>query len=133
MSCVVYQTNKKTGYVYAYESVSYRDPQTHQPKSKRTFIGRVDPVTKELINPEKAARLKEKRAGIKGNPSKDLGKYTVMDQDPRNQEELIRQIQDLKTLIVQQHEELMKVQHVAEASQNALVTIANVIQESVKP
>lgn len=49
MSCIVYQTNKKTGTRYAYRSVSYRDPVTGTPKSKRTYLGRVDPVTGEII------------------------------------------------------------------------------------
>lgn len=49
MSCTVYQTNHKTGVVYAYDSVSYRDPITKKPKSKRTYLGRVDPITKLII------------------------------------------------------------------------------------
>ena len=39
----------RTGYEYAYESVSYRDPVTKKPKSKRTYLGRVDPVTREIL------------------------------------------------------------------------------------
>ena len=49
MSCIVYQTDKKTGVKYAYESVSYWDKEKQQPRSKRTYIGRVDPVTNEII------------------------------------------------------------------------------------
>ena len=49
MSCIVYITNKKTNTKYAYRSESYRDPITKQPKSRRTYIGRVDPVTNEII------------------------------------------------------------------------------------
>ncbi len=53
MSCIVYMTNKKSGHVYAYESTSYRDPITKKPKSKRKYLGRVDPVTKEFITTSK--------------------------------------------------------------------------------
>ena len=49
MSCIVYVTNKKTNAKYAYRSESYRDPVTKKPKSKRTYLGRVDPETNEII------------------------------------------------------------------------------------
>lgn len=55
MSCVVYQTNKKTGITYAYESVSYWDKEKKQPRSKRKYLGRVDPETKEIVKKEKPA------------------------------------------------------------------------------
>ena len=54
---IVKQTNKRTGITYAYESHSYRDPETHQPKSKRRLIGRVDDVTGEII-PTRGRRRK---------------------------------------------------------------------------
>lgn len=54
MSCIVYQTNKNTGTRYAYRSESYRDPETGTPKSRRTYLGRVDPETGDII--PKAAR-----------------------------------------------------------------------------
>ena len=56
MSCIVYQTNKKTGVVYAYESESYRDPVTRKPTSRRTYLGRVDPVTKAIIGKAEAGK-----------------------------------------------------------------------------
>lgn len=49
MACIVYQTNKKTGIKYAYESVSYWDKEKNQPRSKRKYLGRVDPETNEII------------------------------------------------------------------------------------
>ena len=49
MSCIVYQTDHKTGVKYAYESVSYWDKEKKQPRSKRKYIGRVDPETGEII------------------------------------------------------------------------------------
>ena len=49
MACIVYQTNKKTGVKYAYESVSYWDKEKNQPRSKRKYLGRVDPETNEII------------------------------------------------------------------------------------
>ena len=49
MSCIVYQVNKNTGTKYAYESVSYWDKDKQQPRSKRKYIGKVDPITGEII------------------------------------------------------------------------------------
>ena len=56
MSCIVYQVDKKTGVKYAYESVSYWDKEKQQPRSKREYIGRVDPETGEII-PKKEKRV----------------------------------------------------------------------------
>lgn len=64
MSSIIYQTNKATGNVYAYEAVSYRDPVTKKPKSKRKYLGRVDPVTKMIIpKAEEGKRNRSKSAG----------------------------------------------------------------------
>lgn len=55
MSCIVYQTNKKTGIKYAYESVSYWDKDKGQPRSKRKYLGRVDPETGEIVKKSSAS------------------------------------------------------------------------------
>lgn len=49
MSSIVYQTNKQTGITYAYKSVSYWDKEKKQPRSKRQYLGRVDPETGDII------------------------------------------------------------------------------------
>jgi transposase len=49
MAAIVYQTNKKTGVTYAYESISYWDKDKQQSRAKRKCIGRVDPETKKII------------------------------------------------------------------------------------
>ena len=54
MSCIVYQTDRK-GNKYAYESTSYWDKSKGQPRSKRKYIGKVDPETGEII-PSKRSR-----------------------------------------------------------------------------
>lgn len=50
---LVYQTNKKTGVVYVYESVSFWDKEKKQSRAKRRCIGKLDPVTKEVISTRK--------------------------------------------------------------------------------
>lgn len=49
MACIVYQVDKKTGIKYAYESTSYWDKEKKQPRSRRKYLGKVDPDTGEII------------------------------------------------------------------------------------
>ena len=46
---IVYQTDKRSGITYAYENKSFWDPELKRSRSKRKLIGRVDPVTKEIM------------------------------------------------------------------------------------
>ena len=69
MSCIVYQTNKKTGITYAYESISYWDKEKQQPRSKRQYLGRVDDETGEII-PKQNKKLKSQAKDVS---SKELG------------------------------------------------------------
>lgn len=55
MPTIVYQTNKKTGVTYAYESISYWDKDKRQSRAKRKCIGRLDPQTKKVIPTRKKA------------------------------------------------------------------------------
>jgi hypothetical protein len=50
MTATVYQTDKRSGITYAYESVSYWDREKQQSRSKRKLIGRVNAETKEIIH-----------------------------------------------------------------------------------
>lgn len=45
---IVYQTDKRSGITYAYESKSYWDKASKMPRCRRTLIGRVDPETGEI-------------------------------------------------------------------------------------
>jgi transposase len=49
MTTIVYQTNKKTGITYAYESISYWDKEKQQSRAKRKCIGKVDSETQKII------------------------------------------------------------------------------------
>ncbi|MCP4680791.1 MAG: IS1634 family transposase [Desulfobacterales bacterium] len=49
MAAIVYQTNKKSGITYAYESVSYWDKEKQQSRAKRKCIGKVDPETQQIV------------------------------------------------------------------------------------
>lgn len=57
MAAIVYQTNKKTGIIYAYESKSYWDKDKQQSRAKRICIGRLDPETKAIVPTRKRLSL----------------------------------------------------------------------------
>jgi len=49
MAANVYQTDRRSGITYAYQSVSYWDKEKKQSRSRRTLIGRVDKETGETV------------------------------------------------------------------------------------
>ncbi len=49
MACIVKVKRKGSDTVYAYESISYWDPVGKVPRSHRRLIGKVDPVTQEIV------------------------------------------------------------------------------------
>lgn len=86
MSCIVYQTNKKTGIKYAYESVSYWDKEKNQPRSKRKYLGRVDPETNEII------RSSGRKTHSEDNvPAKDSG-LEKLHQEISRKDEMIQEL-----------------------------------------
>jgi hypothetical protein len=46
---IVYQTDKRSGITYAYESKAYWNKEKKVSRSKRTLIGRVDKKTGEIV------------------------------------------------------------------------------------
>lgn len=65
MTTIVYQTNKKTGVTYAYESISYWDKEKKFSRAKRKCIGRVDPETQKIVPTRKRTTSKAK---VKAKP-----------------------------------------------------------------
>ena len=92
---IVKQKNKKTGLTYAYESHSYRDPITHQPKSKRRLIGRVDDATGEII-PTRTRRR---------NDDTDPGQDTVAESVPMD---ILREKDAIITELRQENRRLLR-------------------------
>jgi len=56
---IVKQLDKRTGNTYVYTSESYWDKEKKQPRSKRTLIGKLDPVTGEIVPTGKSGRHKQ--------------------------------------------------------------------------
>ena len=74
MSCIVYQTDKKTGIKYAYESFSYWDKEKKQPRSKRKYLGPVDPDTNEIIYKKEESRHRANKEGADHTETEELKK-----------------------------------------------------------
>ena len=53
---IIKQKNKKTGITYVYESFSYRDKTTRQPRSRRRLIGKIDEATGMVVPTRKQNR-----------------------------------------------------------------------------
>ena len=56
---IIKQYHKDTDTTYVYESVSYWDAEKGQSRSKRRVIGKLDPVTGEIIPTGKRGRTKQ--------------------------------------------------------------------------
>lgn len=59
---IVTQTDKRSGITYAYETTYYWDKEKQQSRSKRTCIGKVDPVTGEIVPTRGRAKKGESKA-----------------------------------------------------------------------
>ena len=64
---IIFQTDKRSGITYAYDSIAHWDKDKKQSRAKRTLIGRVDPVTKEIKPTDGRMRSKLKDASPIGS------------------------------------------------------------------
>jgi transposase len=78
---IVYLNNKKTGATYAYEDCPYWDSGKKQARSKRMYLGKVDPATGKIIPAQRrkprGQKKPRKTAGSKAAPAesnKAIGK-----------------------------------------------------------
>lgn len=84
MSSIVYQKNNKTGKMYAYSSEYYKDPETGKLKTRRTYLGRVDPETKAILP-----------KGTNGRRNRSMSPATM----ERLPVEFVQEVDDLKKQI----------------------------------
>lgn len=65
---IIKQYNSKNDTTYVYESVSYWDKDLKQPRSKRKLIGKIDPVTGEIVPTSGRRGRKPKKASDAPKP-----------------------------------------------------------------
>jgi transposase len=69
MATIVYQTDKRSGITYAYQSISHWDKEKKQSRAKRTLIGRVDRETGEIVPTDGRNRKKQdEKVPVKRGP-----------------------------------------------------------------
>ena len=68
MAAIVYQTDKRSGITYAYESVSFWDKEKQQSRAKRTLIGKLDPETGEIVPTRKKKESLQKHSRSVSGP-----------------------------------------------------------------
>lgn len=96
--------NKKAGVTYVYESKSYWDKEKQQPRNKRKLIGKIDPVTGEMVPTGKRGRKPSSVAiatepgdvaGSDGNPdySALLAVITEKEQENASLKERVRELE----------------------------------------
>ena len=93
MSSIVHQYDKRSGITYAYESTSYYDKEKKQPRAKRKLIGRVDPVTGEIV-PTSGRRSSVKSETIPAGSSMKE-KYTLLKQQCFEKDEKISELNNV--------------------------------------
>ena len=71
---IVTQTDKRSGITYAYETTYYWDKEKQQSRSKRVCVGKVDPVSGEIV----PTRGRAKSGGTSLTP-KDL--FSMSDEE----------------------------------------------------
>jgi hypothetical protein len=100
---IIHQFDKRSGITYAYDSQSYWDKEKKMSRAKRTLIGRVDPVTGEIIPTDGRCR-KDKPKKVKKEPD-----YKVL------YEKQQKKISSMESLLTALNEEIRKLK---EASGN---------------
>jgi len=64
MAAIIYQTDKRSGITYAYESISYWDKEKQQSRAKRTLIGRVDKETDKIVPTDGRGRKDKEKKNV---------------------------------------------------------------------
>ncbi len=112
MASIVYQVDKKTGIKYAYESVSYWDKEKQQPRSKRTYIGKVDPDTGEII----PSRKKVAPLTVAVQDAQEIIKMrTILEDNKKRIAELEAELAQAKKLAAQQAARLREIAALAKS------------------
>ena len=101
MASIVYQVDKKTGAKYAFESVSYWDKDKKQPRSKRKYLGKVDPATGEIIPSRGKSSHSEK------NDSQEKDSIQKLYDEIRGRDQTILELRRERDELISKYEKLL--------------------------
>ena len=71
MASITYQKDRRSGSTYAYRVEQYRDPQTGRARTRREYLGRLDPATGTIV--PKAAPGRRNRSSLGEAPAEGSG------------------------------------------------------------
>ena len=91
---IIKQYNAKTGVTYVYESHSYRNKETKQPRAKRKLIGRIDEETGEIVPTRKKAKdvTTESDDSVGTMPTKGSASYSSLLDSIKEKDEIIKSL-----------------------------------------
>lgn len=121
MSSYVKHLDKRTGITYIYESESYWDKEKKQPRNRRKLIGKLDPVTGEIVPTGNRGRKKKDPETSSGSASETEQRIAALEKTNDELNELLRQ-RDLKIELQAQEIEKMHsvVQDIVKMAKSAL-------------
>ncbi len=105
MAAIIHQKDKRSGITYAYESVSYWDKEKKQSRAKRTLIGRVDPISGDIVPTDGRGRKDKKRVEEKVSQRRFYGATYLLDAIG----EKIGLVDDLKACFPENYKQLLSI------------------------
>ena len=105
MAAIIHQTDKRSGITYAYESISYWDKEKKQSRAKRRLIGRVDPVSGDIVPTDGRGRKDKTRVIEKVDQHRFYGATYLLDAIG----EKIGLVDDLKTCFPDSYRQLLSI------------------------
>ena len=100
---IIKQTNKKTGITYVIDSESYWDKEKQQPRSRRKIIGKIDPVTGEVVPTN---RHQKRKSDVSETTATSVSAST--DDEVRTDQARIRELEKQVSKLQKQKEALLK-------------------------
>lgn len=115
MASIVKHYDKRTGITYVYESESYWDKEKKQPRNRRKMIGKIDPITGEIVpNGPRGRRKKEAAESTSAGVSSGLNSSQASSSGGDYEKQLlekdlrIRQLTQENAALTAQNERLKK-------------------------
>lgn len=100
---IIRQTNKKTGITYVIDSESYWDKEKQQPRSRRKIIGKIDPITGEVV----PTNRHQKRKSCATEPA-PISASVSADDEARTDQARICELEKQVSKLQKQKEALLK-------------------------
>ena len=111
--------NKKTGVTYVYESESYWDKEKQQPRNRRRLIGKIDPLTGEVVP-----------TGSPGRKKKDVPEPASGGPEPGDYGELLRRIESKDEEIADLRSRIGELEHRCDRYRSLLDRLRSMLDSS---